>query len=130
MVEIVSGIWIGPVGLLNDTVWCKEKKINSIMNFAKHFETLEPVQLNYQNNNAITINDFIKKCVEKLYITHYKEGKNCLILCQNGQRISILIIIYYFAYICHISKPRALEIIKTKIQNLSPEPYILWFISR
>ncbi len=130
MVEIVSGIWIGPVGLLNDTVWCKEKKINSIMNFAKHFETIEPVQLNYQNNNVITINEFITKCVEKLYATHYKECKNCLILCQNGQRISILIIIYYLAYICHISKPRALEIIKTKIQNLSPEPYIIWFISR
>ena len=31
------------------------------MNFAKHFETLEPVQLNYQNNNVVTINDFINR---------------------------------------------------------------------
>ena len=130
MTEIVTGIWISSVRLLDDTGWCKDKKINSIMNFAKHYETLEPVQTNYQNHNAYKIDEFIHKCVEKLYITHYRESKNCLVVCQNGQRISILIIIYYLATICKISKPRALEIIKTKIPNISIEPCILWFISR
>jgi len=124
--EIVSGLWIGNYHLLNNNEWCKEKKIQIIMNCHKYYELNIEIDKNY-NMLEKTV-DFIKRSIEKLVNAHYKDNQNCIVVCTNGRRMSILIAIYYLSTICKITKPRAYEIVKTKYHDLALEDYILRYI--
>ena len=124
--EIVTGLWIGSYHLLNNTDWCKEKKIQTIMNCHKYYELNMEIDKNY-NMLEKTV-DFISRSIEKLVNTHYRDNQNCLIVCTNGRRMSLLIVIYYLSKLCNISKERALEIIKTKYQNMVLDDYIIRYL--
>ena len=111
--EIITGLWLAQAKQLENIDWCKSKKINCIMNFQKHFETQAPLDINYVYLDKV--DNFCKASIELLYRSHYLENKNCLLACENGRRISLLVIIYYLSTISGVSRRRAYEIIKTKL---------------
>ena len=96
------------------------------MNCHKYYELNLEIDKNY-NMLEKTI-DFINRSIEKLLTAHYRDNQNCLIVCTNGRRMSLLIVIYYLSKMGNISKIRALELIKTKYQNLVIDDYIVRYI--
>ena len=96
------------------------------MNCHKYYELNMEIDKNY-NMLEKTV-DFIHRSIDKLINTHYRDNQNCVIVCTNGRRMSLLIVIFYLSKLCNISKPRALEIIKTKYQNIVLDDYIIRYI--
>ncbi len=111
--EIITGLWLGQARQASNMEWCQEKKIQSVLNCNKLFETEQPIDLNYVYIEKV--DDFAKKAAERLLHFHYNENKNVMIVCETGRRISLLVLIYYLSSICHITRTRAFEIIKTKL---------------
>jgi hypothetical protein len=111
--EIITGLWLGQARQANNMEWCQEKKIQSVLNCNKLFETEQPIDLNYVYIEKV--DDFAKKAAERLLHFHYNENKNVMIVCETGRRISLLVLVYYLSSICHITRIRAFEIIKTKL---------------
>jgi len=125
--EIITGLWLGQSKQSNNLEWCREKNIQSILNCQKLFETEQPIDLNYVYIEKI--DEFAKKAVDRLLHFHYNENKNVMVVCENGRRISLLILVYYLSNICGITRMRAYEIIKTKLPMFSIDTNILRFIT-
>jgi len=125
--EIITGLWLGQSKQSNNLEWCREKNIQSILNCQKLFETEQPIDLNYVYIEKI--DEFAKKAVDRLLYFHYNENKNVMVVCENGRRISLLILVYYLSNICGITRMRAYEIIKTKLPMFSIDTNILRFIT-
>jgi len=125
--EIITGLWLGQSKQSANLDWCREKNIQSILNCQKLFETEQPIDVNYVYTEKV--DEFAKKAVDRLLHFHYHENKNVMIVCENGRRISLLILVYYLSKICGITRMRAYEIIKTKLPMFSIDTNILRFIS-
>ena len=124
--EVITGLWLGQSKQSNNVDWCKEKNIQSVLNCHKLFETEQPLDLNYVYVEKI--NDFVKKAVERLLHFHYTENKNVMVVCENGRRISLIILVKYLSQVCGITRLRALEIIKTKLPVFEIDTNIFKFI--
>jgi len=111
--EIITGLWLAQAKQLDNLEWCKSKHIQCVMNFQKYFETQMPLELNYVYIDKV--DSFCKKAVEGLYRAHYIENKTCILGCENGRRISLLVLVYYISTISGVSKKRAFDILKTKL---------------
>jgi len=125
--EIITGLWLGQVKQIDNLEWCQEKKIKSILNCNKLFETSQPVELNYVYIEKV--DEFARKATEKLIQFHYTENKNVIVVCDNGRRISLIVIIYYLSSVCNISRSRAYEIIKTKLPIFTIDNNIARYIN-
>jgi len=112
MCELFRGFYIGNEETLKRPNFIKETGIKRILNGHKLFETEEPIELNY--NNLETVQNFIKKSINILLQSHYLDNESCILVCKDGNKISLLIAIFYLSKICNIDKNRALEIIKSK----------------
>ncbi len=124
--EVITGLWLGQSKQSNNVDWCKEKNIQSVLNCHKLFETEQPIDLNYVYVEKV--NDFVKKAVERLLHFHYNENKNVMVVCENGRRIALIILVNYLSQVCGITRLRALEIIKTKLPVFEIDTNILRFI--
>jgi hypothetical protein len=125
--EIITGLWLGQAKQTDNLEWCQEKKIKSILNCNKLFETIQPIEINYVYLDKV--DEFAKKATEKIIQFHYNENKNVIVVCDNGRRISLIVLIYYLSTICNISRNRAFEIIKTKLPTFTLDPYIIRYIN-
>lgn len=112
MCELFRGFYIGNEDILKNPNFIRETKIKRILNGHKLFETEEPIEVNY--NNIEIVNNFIKKSINILLKSHYLDNESCIIVCKHGNKISVLIAIYYLSKICNIDRFRAFEIIKSK----------------
>ena len=126
--EIITGLWLGQARQVNNIEWCQEKKIQSVLNCNKLFETELPIELNYVYIEKV--DEFAKKAVERLLHFHYNENKNVIIVCENGRRISLLVLIYYLSAVCNITRVRAFEIIKTKLPLFTIDQSIARYITK
>ena len=124
--EIVSGLWLGNTKQIENIQWCKEKKIQMLINCGRQFEVEQPIDLNYVYLDKI--DEFSRRAAERLYKGHYLENKNCLVVCENGRRIALLVVVYLYSKVCSISRERAFQIIKTKLPVFKEETYITRFI--
>ncbi len=124
--EVITGLWLGQSKQSNNVEWCKEKNIQSVLNCHKLFETEQPIDLNYVYVEKV--NDFVKKAVERLLHFHYNENKNVMVVCENGRRIALIILVNYLSHVCGITRLRALEIIKTKLPVFEIDTNLLRFI--
>ena len=124
--EIITGLWLGISKQSNNVDWCREKNIQSVLNCQKLFETEQPIDLNYVYVEKV--NEFVKKAVERLLHFHYNENKNVMVVCENGRRISLIILVNYLSHICGITRMRAFEIIKTKLTLFTIDTNILKYI--
>ena len=125
--EIITGLWLGQSKQIDNIEWCMEKKIKSILNCNKLFETIEPIEMNYVYIEKI--DEFAKKATEKLIQFHFNENKNVIVVCNNGRRISLIVLIYYLSTVCNINRSRAYEIIKTKLPPFTLDPNIARYIT-
>ena len=96
------------------------------MNFNKYFETHTPIEINYVYIDKV--HSFCKRAAEALYRAHYIENKICILGCENGRRISLLVLIFYLSSISGISKKRAFEIVKTKLPIFQLDTNFIKFI--
>lgn len=112
MCELFEGFYISNLDQIKNTNFIKEAKIDRILNGNKSFETNEIIDYNY--NNIEGVRNFIKKSIDILLKSHYIDNQRCIIVCKDGNRISLLICIYYLSKIGNIDKKRALEIILSK----------------
>ena len=124
--EIITGLWLAQAKQLENIDWCKSKKIQCAMNFYKYFETQSPIDINYVYIDKI--DGFCKRAAEALYKAHYLENKNCIVGCDNGRRISLLVLVYYLSNVTGVSKKRAFEILKTKLPIFQLENTLMRFI--
>ena len=83
----------------------KEAKIDRILNGYKSFENNDDIDSNY--NNLENVHSFIKKSVDILLKSHYIDNQRCAIICKDGNRISLLICIYYLSKIANIEKKKS-----------------------
>ena len=125
--EIITGLWLGQTKQIDNLEWCQEKKIKSILNCNKLFETIQPIEMNYVYLEKV--DEFAKKATEKLIQFHYNDNKNVIVVCDNGRRISLIVLIYYLASVCNISRTRAFEIIKTKLPFFTIDQCITKYIN-
>ena len=125
--EIITGLWLGQSRQADNLEWCKEKKIQSILNCHKLFEITEPVELNYVYIEKV--DEFAKKAADRLLHFHYNENKNVMVVCHSGRKIGLLVLIYYLSSLCHISRQRAYEIIKTKLPLFTLDSNIARYIT-
>ena len=112
MCELFRGFYIGNENILKNPNFIRETKIKRILNGHKLFETEEPLEINY--NNLEIVNNFINKSINILLKSHCLDSESCILVCKDGNRISLLIAIFYLSKICNIDKCRAFEIIKSK----------------
>lgn len=126
--EIVRGIWIGDSSYLSDTQWCAEHNISAILNCNESFEIESPVDSNYLYIEKTNL--FIQKSLDKIYEAHYKQNKKCLVICENGKRMSVLIAIYYISKYCGVSIPRAHDLVKTKVGGIEDSPLINKYLAK
>jgi hypothetical protein len=112
MCELFRGFYISNIDHIKNTNFIKELKIDRILNGYKSFELNEDIESNYYNLESV--NNFIKKSIEILLKSHYVDNQRCAIICKDGNKISLLISIYYLSKICNIDKKRAFEIILSK----------------
>ena len=125
--EIITGLWIGQSRQADNLEWCREKKIQSILNCHKLFETAEPMEMNYVYIEKV--DEFAKKAADRLLHFHYYENKNVMVVCNSGRKIGQLVLIYYLSSLCHISRQRAYEIIKTKLPLFTLDSAISRYIT-
>jgi len=110
--EVVAGIWVGTPSHTDDDTWFRSRNIHTVLNCAKHFEgTLGETAYNYHDRTT----EFVKKAVRLLLSAHYGESKNCIIVCQTGLRMSVIVLVHYLSTVANISRTRALDIIRTKL---------------
>ena len=112
MCELFRGFYISNIDTVKNTPFIKEAKIDRILNGYKSFETNDEIDTNY--NNLESVNYFIKKCIDILLKSHYLDNQRCVVICKEGNRISLLTCIYYLSKVCNIERKRALEIILSK----------------
>ena len=112
MCELFRGFYIANIEHIKNTNFIKESKIERILNGYKSFELNEDIESNY--NNLESVNNFIKKSIDILLKSHYIDNQICAIICKEGNKISLLISIYYLSKIGNIDKKRAFEIILSK----------------
>jgi len=124
--EVITGLWLCQSKQSSNVDWCREKKIQSVLNCNKLFETEQPIDSNYVYVEKV--NDFVRKAVERLMHFHYNENKNVMVVCENGRRISLIILVYYLSQVCGITRLRALEIIKTKLPVFEIETNIVRYL--
>ncbi len=125
--EIITGLWLGQSRQADNLEWCKEKRIQSILNCHKLFETTEPIEMNYVYIEKV--DEFAKKAADRLLYFHYNENKNVMVVCSSGRKIGLLVLIYYLSSLCHISRQRAYEIIKTKLPIFTLDSNIARYIT-
>ena len=125
--EVITGLWLGQVRQADNVEWCHEKRIQSILNCNKLFEKGLPLEINYVYIEKV--DDFAKKAADRLIEFHYNENKNVIIVCENGRRIGLLVLIYYLSKVCNVSRVRALEIIRTKLPIFTLDSQISRYIT-
>jgi hypothetical protein len=112
MCELFGGFYISNIEHIKSTNFIKEAKIDRILNGYKSFEINDDIDSNY--NNLENVYSFIKKSIDILLKAHYIDNQRCVVICKEGNRISLLICIYYLSKIANIEKKRAFEIILSK----------------
>jgi hypothetical protein len=112
MCELFRGFYISNIEQIKNSSFIKEAKIDRILNGNKSFETNDIIDANY--NNIELVHNFIKKSIDILIKSHYIDNEKCIVVCKDGNRISLLICIYYLSKIGKIDTKRALEIILSK----------------
>jgi len=112
MCELFTGLYISDIEQIKNTSIIKEAKIDRILNGNKSFETNDIIDSNY--NNIAHVHNFIKKSIDILLKSHYLDNERCIVVCKDGNRISLLICIYYLSKIGKIDTKRSLEIILSK----------------
>ena len=75
------------------------------------------------------VDEFAKKAADRLLHFHYYENKNVMVVCNSGRKIGLLVLIYYLSSLCHISRQRAYEIIKTKLPLFTLDSAISRYIT-
>ena len=112
MCELFTGFYISNIDHIKNTNFIKEVKIDRILNGYKSFEINEDIDSNY--NNLENVHYFLKKSIDILLKSHYIDNQRCVVICKDGNRISLLICIYYLSKIANIERKRAFEIILSK----------------
>lgn len=112
MCELFRGFYISNIEHIKNTNFIKDAKIDRILNGNKLFELNDDIESNY--NNLESVNNFIKKSIDILLKSHYIDNQRCVIICKDGDKISLLISINYLSKIGNIDKKRAFEIILSK----------------
>jgi hypothetical protein len=128
--EIYTGLWIGSIKALTSIEWLHHKNINSILNCNKYFEiddTNNEISTNYYNIDKI--NKFNEKCSMIIYSNIVNDHENVLLVCKTGNRISIIVLIYFLVKYTGLHKDRIVQIIRTKI-DLEIEPFIYNIINQ
>lgn len=112
MCELFGGFYISNIDHIKNTNFIKDAKIDRILNGHKSFELNEDVDSNYSCLENVYL--FIKKSIDILLKSHYIDNQRCVVICKDGNRISLLTCIYYLSKIANIEKKRAFEIILSK----------------
>lgn len=126
MCELFGGFYISNLDQIKNTNFIKEAKIDRILNGFKSFEINEDIESNYSKLENVHI--FIKKSIDILLKSHYIDNQRCVIICKEGNRISLLICIYYLSKIANIEKKRAFEIILSKYNIKYNPDFILRYL--
>lgn len=124
--ELISGLWISDVEILNKDKFLEDNNITIILNCTRTFdfpknESIKKIRLPFspirESDVDITLlrNNY-KKIVD--YISDNIDENNILISCYDGKSISPFIVALYIATKSKISKESIYEILLTKNKEL------------
>jgi len=124
--ELLSGVWIGDVELLNSNGFMKDNEINIIINCTQLFDFpnihgIQKVRLPFppksENDNSIML---MRENKDKIidFIFKNLEDKNILICCYDGKSISAFLVAMLIKEKSKISKSSIYPILKTKNDNI------------
>jgi len=124
--ELISGLWISDISMLNKTKFLEDNNITIILNCTQTFDfpnsdSLKKIRLPFspirESDTDITLlrNNYTK-IVD--YISENIDENNILICCYDGKSISPFIVALYIASKSKISKESIYEILLTKNKNL------------
>ena len=126
MCELFRGFYISNIEHIKNTNFVKEAKIDRILNGYKSFEINEDIDSNY--DNLENVHHFIKKSIDILLKSHYIDNQRCVVVCKDGNRLSLLTCIYYLSKIGNIERKRAFEIILSKYNIKYNTEFIFRFL--
>ena len=124
--ELISGLWISDIEMLNKTKFLEDNNITIIFNCTQTFDfpgsdSIKKIRLPFspirESNTDITLlrNNY-KKIVD--YISENIDENNILISCYDGKSISPFIVALYIASKSKISKESIYDILLTKNKDL------------
>ena len=127
-IELISGIWIGDVDMLQKKKFFIDNEISIIMNCTQEFQfpdiEVEKIRLPFYSYDTIKNFELVKQNYQKVidYIHVQSQTKNIFINCYNGLQISPFIVLLYLQKYSGIHKQSLFEIIKSKHSD-----FTLWF---
>ena len=126
--EILSGIWISDIDILNNINFLKDKDISVILNCTEIIDfpdlDLQKIRLPFTSSQSDVTNiDRLSANYKRIisFIDKNMDDNNILISCYDGKSISVLIMAIYLK---HYSKLNKNEII-TFLTSKSPD-FHLW----
>ena len=125
--ELLSGLWIGDVELLNSNNFIKDNNIKIILNCTQIFDfpeisDIQKIRLPFSSiaNSDIDLK-LLRENKNKIidFIDENIDNYNILICCYDGKSISPFIIALYIAEKSNINKSSIYNILLSKNSNLS-----------
>ena len=123
--ELLSGIWISDIEIMNNSHFIKDKNITIVLNCTQIYDfpdiDIQKIRLPFsphQNNDdnlRLLKNNYVQ-IVE--YIQENIDTNNILISCYDGKSISALISALYMIHYGGISKDNIRDILRSKNESI------------
>ena len=123
--EIVSGLWVSDIEMMNNNNFILDKDITLILNCTQIIDfpeiKIDKIRLPFhQNNNNDSIIILKKNYKQIIELIHNRlDTDNILISCYDGKSISILIIAIYLLHYSNIDTKSIIEILLKKSKDFS-----------
>ena len=124
--ELISGLWISDIEMLNKNKFLEDNNITIILNCTQtfdfpNFDSIKKIRLPFSpiresDTDIALLRNNYKKIVD--YISENIDENNILISCYDGKSISPFIVALYIASKSKISKESIYEILLTKNKEL------------
>lgn len=119
--EILSGIWISDMDILNNINFLKDKDISIILNCTEIIDfpnlDIEKIRLPFKSSQSdITNVDRLCKNYKKIikFIDTRVDTNNILISCYDGKSISVLIMAIYLKHYSSLNKDNIIKFLSSK----------------
>ena len=124
--EILSGIWISDIDILNNINFLKDKDINVILNCTEIIDfpdlDIEKIRLPFTSSQS-DITNIDRLCINYKKIISFIDSKidknNILISCYDGKTISVLIMAIYLKHYSSLSKENIVKFLSSKCPNFN-----------
>ncbi len=121
LVEIIPDVWLGDTNFSSTTI--KEKGIQYVINcqedlffFGRSRDYIDSIKESLMRDEIKGLNIYLHKMTEQIF-QHLKKHESILIMCENGQKKSPLLIIGYLIRYGHMSLESAINVINMKSER-------------